>query len=329
MSATASSHFWYSISVMVAPEAAEAIEYAFNSLEALGTEINHLRKKNSESVTVVGYFNELPDEDHVQDELHYALTVYGFTEETAMQVVREKIEETDWLAEWKKHWKPSDVGAFVIAPPWSDVNHSEKIVIRIEPNMAFGTGTHETTQLCLQAIEKYYKPGDSFLDVGTGTGILAIAAAKLNLRSQVSDVSNLKSQISNSKLLGVDTDIDSIAIARENAILNGIDGSVDFQIGSVDGGSPTFDFVCANLTLDVILPMLSTLIEKAGKTLVLSGILAEQKPEIVKALADLQITDAEINQAGECVSVVCFTRSCLRRASFERGFAGSVGLKRI
>ena len=110
---------WYSISVTVAPDAAEAIEYAFNSLEALGTEINHLRKKNAESVTVVGYFNELPDEERVQDELHYALTVYGFTEETAMQVVRDKIEETDWLAEWKKHWKPSDVGAFVIAPPWS------------------------------------------------------------------------------------------------------------------------------------------------------------------------------------------------------------------
>ena len=171
-------HQWYSISVTVAPEAAEAIEYAFNSLEALGTEINHLRKKNAESVTVVGYFNDLPDEDHVQDELHYALTAYGFTDETAMQVVRDKIEETDWLAEWKKHWKPSDVGTFIIAPPWSDVNSPDKIVIRIEPNMAFGTGTHETTQLCLRAIEKYYKPGDSFLDVGTGTGILRHCRSK-------------------------------------------------------------------------------------------------------------------------------------------------------
>jgi len=91
MTAAASSQSWYSISVTVAPDAAEAIEYAFNSLEALGTEINHLRKKNAESVTVVGYFNELPNEERVQDELHYALTVYGFTEETAMQVVRDKI----------------------------------------------------------------------------------------------------------------------------------------------------------------------------------------------------------------------------------------------
>jgi len=218
---------WYSISVTVAPDASEAIEYAFNSLEALGTEINHLRKKNAESVTVVGYFNELPDEERVQDELHYALTVYGFTEETAMQVVRDKIEETDWLAEWKKHWKPSDVGAFVIAPPWSDVDHSDKIVIRIEPNMA-----------------------------------------------------------------------------KDNATLNGIDGTIDFAIGSLDGDTSTFDFVCANLTLDVILPLLPMLVEKSGKTLVLSGILADQRSEIVTALAVLEIDNAEIKQAGEWISVV-------------------------
>lgn len=285
---------WYSISVTVAPEAAEAIEYAFNSLEALGTEINHLRKKNAESVTVVGYFNDLPDEERVQDELHYALTIYGFTDETAMQVVRDKIEETDWLAEWKKHWKPSDVGAFVIAPPWSDVNQPDKIVIRIEPNMAFGTGTHETTQLCLQAIEKYYQPGDSFLDVGTGTGILAIAAAKLNF----------KSQILNFKFLAIDTDVDSVSIAKENASLNGIDGSIDFQIGSLDGETSKFEFVCANLTLDVILPILPMLVAKSDKKLVLSGILAEQRPEIVAALAELGINDPEIKHAGEWISVV-------------------------
>jgi ribosomal protein L11 methyltransferase len=294
----ASNKNWYSISVTVAPEAAEAIEYAFNSLEALGTEINHLRKKNAEEVTVVGYFNELPDEEHVQDELHYALTIYGFTEETAMQVVRNKIEETDWLAEWKKHWKPTDVGSFVIAPPWSDVDHTDKMIIRIEPNMAFGTGTHETTQLCLRAIEKYYQPGDSFLDVGTGTGILAIGAAKMNF----------KSQISNFKFLALDTDIDSISIAKENAALNGIDGSIDFNIGSLDGDTSSFDFVCANLTLDVIIPILPLLVEKAGKTLVLSGILAEQQTEILNALANREITDAEIKQAGEWISVVVVQR---------------------
>ncbi|MEP6703638.1 MAG: 50S ribosomal protein L11 methyltransferase [Acidobacteriota bacterium] len=353
------SQLWYSISVTVAPEAAEAVEYAFNSLDALGTEINHLRKKDAARVTVVGYFNELPDDERFQDELDYALRVYGFAEEAASQVERSKIENTDWLAEWKKHWKPSDVGGFVIAPPWSDVTSSEKIVIRIEPNMAFGTGTHETTQLCLRAIEKYYEAGENFLDVGTGTGILAIAAAKLNLKneseisnfkSQISDlkdkseIANLKSQIaelkntseisnfkfqisdlkkpaeeseivdlrnppfksqiSDCKLLACDTDIDSIAIAKENAQLNNVGKLIDFRIGSIDEETAAFDFVCANLTLDVIQPLLPLLLRKACKVLVLSGILAEQRAEIVRFLADLGASDPEVNEAGEWLSVV-------------------------
>ena len=290
---------WYSISVTVAPEASEAIEYAFNSVEALGTEINHLRKKNAESVIVVGYFNELPDDDHFQDELHYALSVYGFTEETATRVERSEIENADWLAEWKKHWKPSDVGAFVIAPPWSDVASSEKIIIRIEPNMAFGTGTHETTQLCLQAIEKYYEAGQSFLDVGTGTGILAIAAAKLNL----------KFEISNLKLLACDTDVDSVKIAKENAVLNGVGDLIEFEDGSISEETAVFDFVCANLTLDVIEPLLPLLLQKGLKTLLLSGILADQEHQIVSALRSLGVERFEVARAGEWISVLVHKRS--------------------
>jgi ribosomal protein L11 methyltransferase len=284
---------WYSISVTVASEAIEAIEHAFNSLDTLGTEINQLQKKNLDTVTVIGYFNELPDDERVQDEMHYALRAYGFDESTVMQLERSTVEETDWLAEWKKHWRPSDVGGFVIAPPWSDVDPNQKIVIRIEPNMAFGTGTHETTQLCLRAIEQYYHPGDSFLDVGTGTGILAIAAAKLNL----------KFQISNLKLVGVDTDVDSISIARENAEMNGVGDAIEFSIGSLSSDTSVFDIVCANLTLDVILPILPLLLEKAGTTLVLSGILTEQEGEIVTALTKLGIRDVEIARAGEWISV--------------------------
>lgn len=280
---------WYSISVTVAPEAAESIEHAFNSLDALGTEINHLQKKNIENITVVGYFNEMPDDERVKDELHYALRTYGLTESAVLQLDRNTVAETDWLAEWKKHWRPTGIGRFVIAPPWIEVDDRDKIVIRIEPNMAFGTGTHETTQLCLQAIDTHYTPGDSFLDVGTGTGILAIAAAKLNPRSQ----------ISNLKLNGVDTDIDSIAIARENAELNGV--TIEFSTGSISDDTPAADIVCANLTLDVINPILPLLIEKARKTLVLSGILAEQKDEIVESLSVHAVSDPDISQAGEWI----------------------------
>lgn len=292
---------WYSIAVTAAPEASEALEYAFNSLEALGTEINYLQNKNSESVIVVGYFNEAPDEEQVQDELHYALCAYGLTEDAIIQTERSKIEDTDWLAEWKKHWKPTTIGGLIVAPPWSDLKEETKIVIRIDPNMAFGTGTHETTQLCLRSIENNYGPGDSFLDVGTGTGILAIAAAKINLRSKISD---LKSEISNFKLLACDTDADAIAIARGNAKLNDVGDAIEFLTGSITDDVPVFDFVCANLTLDVIKPLLPILLAKARKTLVLSGILAEQKAEIVGHLSELGILSPEILQAGEWISVL-------------------------
>jgi ribosomal protein L11 methyltransferase len=285
---------WYSIAVTVSPEAAEAIEDAFNALDALGTEIDHLRKKSSATVTVVGYFNELPDDERVQDELHYALKIYGFSEEAVTQVERKEVENEDWLSEWKKHWKPSDVGAFVIAPPWSSVDGDEKILIRIEPNMAFGTGTHETTQLCLQAIQENYEPGNSFLDVGTGTGILAIAAAKINL----------KSEISNLKLFACDTDADSVSIARDNALLNDVGELIDFSVGSINGDTPSFDLVCANLTLDSIDPILPSLLKKATKTLVLSGILVEQESGIADALARLDHKGQEISRAGEWICVV-------------------------
>ncbi len=289
---------WFSVSITVAPEATEAIEYAFNSLEALGTEIDHLGKKGTDDLTVVGYFNESPDEERVQDELHYALRTYGLTEDAVRSTVRSSVEDQDWLAEWKRHWKPTEVGGFVIAPPWSEVADERKIVIRIEPNMAFGTGTHETTQLCIRAIEEHYTPGDSFLDVGTGTGILAIAAARLNL----------KSEISNLKLRACDTDVDSIAIAKENAALNGVGDAIDFQIGSIDDGTPVFDLVCANLTLDVIEPILPTLIKKAGEVLILSGILIEQEGQIIAALKQLEVSDAVVTHAGEWICAVIHTR---------------------
>ena len=277
---------WYSLDITAAPEAAEAIEFALNSLDALGTSINHLRKANAESITVVGYFNELPDDQRFQDELHYALRSYGFGEETVSMVSRGEIENADWLAEWKKHWKPTTIGRFVIAPPWFEVDEPEKIVIRIEPNMAFGTGTHETTQLCLAEIDKHYREGESFLDVGTGTGILAIAAAKLGAE----------------ELFACDTDADSIKIARENAESNGTP-TIVFADAPISAETSSYQFVCANLTIDVILPMLDLLLSKSARMLVMSGILGEQEPMITSALNERGIHDHHIERLGEWISV--------------------------
>src|SRR5258705_13674605 len=136
------------------------------------------------------------------------------------------IADHDWLAEWKKNWHPVEVGRFLIAPPWSELPQSHnRLIIRIEPGMAFGTGTHETTSLCLAAIDKYFA-GGSFLDVGTGTGILAIAAAKL---------------FPDSHIEACDTDPDAVAIASENARLNGVAERINFRVGTVEETTASAD----------------------------------------------------------------------------------------
>ncbi len=278
---------WCAIDVVVEATATEAIESAFNELGSLGTEIDSLRKLSGEPLCVTGFFDGPPDIEEVRTTVQESLRIYDFLPASLISITSRTVDETDWLAEWKRHWKPQDVGRFTVAPPWSEVDGSDRIVIRIEPNMAFGTGTHETTQLCLRAIAEIYQPGQSFLDVGTGTGILAIAAAKMGGRT----------------ILACDLDRDSVAIARENAAANGVD-RIEFFEGSISSDTSEHDFVCANLTLDVILPLLPLLTEKTRKTLLLSGILAEQEQAAMDAIGDLVFKDLKIERAGEWISII-------------------------
>ena len=284
---------WFAYQITVASEASEAIEFGLNELDALGTEINNLGKNPTENIIVIGYFGEPQNEENLRNELNEALRIYGFAPEAIREIDARSIGDVDWLFEWKKHWKPTFTEKFVIAPSWENVEDSGKIVVRIEPNMAFGTGTHETTKLCLKAIEENYQVGMSFLDVGTGTGILAIAAAKLNSEFQIPD----------SRFSACDTDVDSIKIAGENAEANEVDG-IDFYVGSISDETPKAEFVCANITIDVLVPLLLLLLEKSGKVLVLSGILKEQQDLIVENLEQFQIADYKIENAGEWISVV-------------------------
>ena len=300
---------WLAIDVETGADAAEAVEYALNALDALGTEIDSLRKSPGENLRITGYFNAMPDTELLRREIDLGLKIYDQPEETVYTITARDVPDADWLAEWKRHWKPTDVGKFIIAPPWSVVAETDKIVIRIEPNMAFGTGTHETTQLCLTAIGEIYGDGQSFLDVGTGTGILAIAVAKLATENTEKDEKILENSFLNSvssvaKILACDTDRDSVKIATENAKLNGVGGRIEFFEGSISDATPQIDFVCANLTIDVIVPILPQLIAKTKRVLLLSGILAEQEKVIVDELIKFQISNYEIAHAGEWISVL-------------------------
>ncbi len=153
----------------------------------------------------------------------------------------------------------------------------------------------------------------SFFDVGTGTGILAIAAAKIKVQSSKFQVQscgirtlNFEPETSNS-ILACDTDENSVKIAVENAELNGCE-NIDFYIGSVTAETPKFDFVCANLTADVIVPLVPLLVEKINKTLVLSGILSEQEKLVTEKLNELGISDFTVETDGEWISINVFRK---------------------
>jgi len=292
---------WYALDVEIEAAAREAVEYALMEAGALGTETNDAEDKH---VRVTGYFDHTPNRESIRSELADALRVYDLPVSSVMETSIREVADEDWLGEWKKSWRPVEVGQrFIIAPPWAEIaNAHERIVIRIEPGMAFGTGTHETTRLCLAAIEKYFLPppasgprgdpgaGGSLLDVGTGTGILAIAAAKLSPDARIE---------------ACDTDPEAIAIARENARLNGVAEKIAFRVGTVEEATASADVVCANLTADTIAPILPSLLSVTCGHLILSGILDTQAEAIKARLLECGgSAPFEIIQDGEWIALV-------------------------
>jgi ribosomal protein L11 methyltransferase len=281
---------WHVIDVSVTDDAREAVEFGLMEAGALGTET--IESTNG-TARVVGYFEVPVQLDALRGKVDEALRIYGIAPTTLGELTARELPEQDWLTEWKKHWQPVEVGRFVVAPPWSEPpavagGLSDRILIRIDPGMAFGTGTHETTRLCLKAIDKYFS-GGSILDVGTGTGILAIAAAKLAPGAHV---------------MACDTDGDAIRIARENAALNGVKERIDFSVGSVSEETPSADFVCANLTAPVIIDLLPALLGATCGRLVLSGILDSQFEMVNRRLMQLTASVNEVVQDGEWIALV-------------------------
>lgn len=296
-----STRLWYALDVETKATAREAVEYALMEAGALGTETNDVADK---LVRVSGYFDSTPNRELVRTNLADALRFYDLPSSSVKEMNIREVADEDWLGEWKKSWQPVEVGKrFIIAPPWAEIpDEHERIVVRIEPGMAFGTGTHETTRLCLAAIEKYFLPphagcpggdpvaGGSFLDVGTGTGILAIAAAKL---------------LPGARIEACDTDEEAITIARENARLNGVGEKITFRVGTVEEATASADVVCANLTANVIGDLLPTLIGATCGRLILSGILDSQVEAVNARLLECGVSPPlEIIQDGEWVALV-------------------------
>lgn len=197
----------------------------------------------------------------------------------------------DWSKKWKEHWKPSNISdKIVICPSWEkyEAEEGEKVII-LDPGNAFGTGTHATTRLCAQAIEKYVKEGDTVADVGCGSGILAICAEKIGAK----------------KIDAVDNDGEAVVTAIENAKTNHAD--INFQTATIDVlPDNTYDFVASNILHNVlrdIMPDIKRIMKIGGKA-VLSGILDEKAEIVYDALVKNNLKILEKTQEKEWVAFV-------------------------
>jgi ribosomal protein L11 methyltransferase len=201
------------------------------------------------------------------------------------------IPEQDWNESWKKGFTPLDVGErFTILPPW-EKKHDDRINLVIDPGMAFGTGHHETTRSCLVLIEKYAVKSAKgrFLDLGTGTGLLAIAASKLGYK----------------EVQAVDTDPLAIEAASMNIELNQV-ANVELREGSIVEASGMFDCVAANIisaVLVLLAPHIASRLNTTGIA-VLSGILSGQEGEVIEAMEKARLTLREKYRDGKWVSLV-------------------------
>ena len=212
----------------------------------------------------------------------------------------DETEDIDWINNWKKYFKQFYVDDILIIPSWEEVKEEDKdkMIIHIDPGTAFGTGMHETTQLCMRQLKKYVTSETELLDVGTGSGILSIVALKLGAKHAV----------------GTDLDPCAISATKENLEANAIpEGSMDVMIGNIiddkevqdAAGYDKYDIVTANILADVLVPLTPVIIHqmKKGGIYITSGIIDDKEETVVEAVKKAGLTVLEVNHQGEWVSV--------------------------
>ena len=304
---------WLEVSLLVDGELAEAVadvlaRFAPNGVVTESTSVKYVDEENI-GVTVgpisVRAYLEVNDQlEETRQKLEEALFYLGMIQPLPAPTYK-NIADQNWMEAWKEHYKPIPIGKrLMIVPAWMDSPEPSRIPIKIDPGMAFGTGTHPTTQLCLELIEKAILENRNsnneyrVIDVGCGSGILSIAALKLGATSA----------------LGVDIDIESVRNSRENADKNDI--GAEFIIGQgsvaeVKAGQFAFasaPLVVANILAPVIVRLfdagLSDLAETGG-AVILSGILSEQAQKVIEAAQAKGLVLTERRQMGDWVALGC------------------------
>ncbi len=281
---------WAKIRIETTPEASEAVSALLEDQGCHGTAM-----AGQAPVHVIGY---LPVDDLLEPRLLRIREGMNRIHDAGLpiepgDVIVTTVEEEDWTTVWRQFYKPTRIGKrIVIKPSWEEFQPSPgDIIVELDPGMAFGSGAHPSTALCLRALEERVKPGDVVLDIGTGSGILAIAAAKLGA----------------SRVIAVDDDSVAVHVASENVEINGLQGIIDVrQSDGFEKVPEQGDIVLSNIVADVIIPLAPQVPDhlKPGGTWISAGIIDFRLPDVKAAVERAGFRVIEVMPEEEWVAVV-------------------------
>ena len=253
-----------------------------------------------EDVRVIGYFSSEEDINEKISEIEKRLDyVKSLDLDTgSLEIFKKEVKQENWENEWKKYFNVQKVSnSIVIKPSWEEYTAKEgEKIIDIDPGMAFGTGTHETTRMCINAIEKYMNKGDSLIDIGCGSGILSIAAAHLGAE----------------KVIAVDLDKLAVKVSKENVDLNGFSNTIDVRYGDLtDVIEEKADVIVANIIADIIAKLSENIADfmKEGAYFISSGIINDKKDFVISKLKENNFDIIEENNDGEWNCIVSKVKS--------------------
>lgn len=253
------------------------------------------------------YLDDISDLERILEEIEQGLDeLSAFVDVGERTIVSSETEDKDWINNWKQYFKPFTVDDILIKPTWEEIpeEHQDKLLIQIDPGTAFGTGQHETTQLCIRQLRKYITEETRILDVGTGSGILGITALKLGAR----------------EVFGTDLDENAIVAVRENLEANQISPDsfnvlqgniIDDQAVQDQAGYECYDIVVANILADVIILLQKEIPVhlKKGGIFITSGIINMKEEAVKAALAENEALEViETTYQGEWVSITARKR---------------------
>lgn len=304
---------WIEVNIVTSSEAVEAVTGILYNTPVKGVSIEdsedvEFKKKHpgdwdyfdetllkvKKGAVVKAYYKE---DEHFNEHFEYIknsvnnLGEFGINKGEGL-VVSSKVNEQDWENNWKKYYKPTKVGARVVVKPiWEEyIPKNHELVVELDPGMAFGTGTHETTRMCIQALERYVDENSTVFDIGTGSGILAIAAAKLNAKSAI----------------GVDLDPVAVDSAKQNVAKNDLK-NIDIRHGNlmevVDGKA---NVIVANIIAEVIKILIPDINKSLihGGYFISSGIIKDRAQDVINELKKNKFEILEVNNQGEWICIV-------------------------